>query len=192
MNRKLLWCPIDIPKFPLPDLDLSPTADWEEWQFLRLTNKKNSAYDVSELSDFTRANLPELVEWLNHFPIKSIRNIKFNVQKNAVHGHIDFVHPSANAELFKNNSDNEPCGYRVLISGKRSNGFYVVRNGEKIHTVIPDETNVYVLGGTNVEHGVEADPGRKTMYLHFEIDADAHKVIIDRSLAKFGQYAVFE
>jgi hypothetical protein len=61
---------------------------------------------------------------------------------------------------------------------------------KRIDTVMPDGTDVYVLGQTSVMHGVDHEPGRRTMFLHFEIDPSHHAELIRKSLDRYGSYAV--
>jgi hypothetical protein len=56
---------------------------------------------------------------------------------------------------------------------------------------MPEETDVYVLGHTSTIHGVEEDSERLTFFMHLEIDADKHQEILQRSLNKYKEYAIF-
>ena len=186
--NKILWMPIDIPKFPLPDLDINPKDDWGAWSFFRLTDNEDfNPYVISKL----KSSVDEkLVEWFKEFPYTSIRNIKFNIQKEAVTPHIDFTNPSKDLALYTNNQNAEPCGYRILIRGSRNNKLYVVHENKKIYVTMPEDTDVYVLGHTSTIHGVDDEPGRATLFTHFEIDIEKHNSIIERSLFKYKDYAV--
>jgi hypothetical protein len=186
MNN-ILWLPIDIPKFPLPDLDLSTETSWAHWDFAKLTTSQSSPYSHSEIKDDVDETLKT---WFGNFPYSSIRNIKFNIQKDLVSDHIDFTKPELDPQLHENNSMNEPCGYRILVRGTRKGNMYVVHNGVKIYTEMPDDTDVYVLGHTSTLHGVDYEPGRVTIFTHFEIDPILHKQLITRSLQKYGKYAI--
>jgi hypothetical protein len=191
-THNILWCPIDLPKFPIKDFTIDTASEWIDWKFSKLTEHRNSPYDVSILQEEIIKNFPELVKWFALFPHKTIRNIKFNIQNNKVNPHIDFTNPSRNMELYNNNSENEPCGYRVLISGKRANSLYIVNNEKKIYTVMPDDTDVYVLGHTCTMHGVDQEEGRKTLFLHFEIDPSRHFSLLKRSIEKYSKFAIFD
>jgi len=185
----ILWIPIDIPKFPLPDLTLVTHTNWLHWNFAKLTKTKESPYEETEFNDDVNN---EIKEWFSYFPYNSIRNIKFNIQKDKVSDHIDFTKPFLNPVLHKNNSQNEPCGYRVLLKGSRKEKMYVVKDGKKIYTELPDETDVYALGHTNALHGVDYEPGRVTIFTHFEVNPIEHKKLIERSLEKYKKYAIFQ
>lgn len=192
MINKLLWCPIDIPKFPIKDFNLNTTTEWADWKFLKITEKRPSPYDISKISSNISELYPSFISWINLFPYKTIRNIKYNIQTNSVRPHIDFTNPSRDMELYNNNAENEPCGYRVLIAGKRTNSLYIMNNGIKVHTIMPDDTDVYVLGHTSTLHGVEHEEGRVTMFLHFETDTDKHQELLGRSIEKYSKYAIFK
>ena len=187
----LLWLPIDLPKFPTENLDLIPDTHWAYWKFKKLTNSTERLYQKTDIIDDIKIKYPEIVSWFRLFPYKNIRNIKFNLQLSEVGAHIDFTDPSADPELHNNNAVNEPCGYRVLLRGKRSNALYVMNDDKKIYVELPEETDVYILGHTNVLHGVEYDPGRLTLFTHFEIDESLHQLLVEKSLEKYSRYAIY-
>lgn len=191
MNKKIIWCPIDLPKCPIvPEIEL--TTQWHFWMFAKLTENQKTAYDVSFLKKEIVNDFPVLAEWFNLFPFKTIRNIKLNRQTLEVKPHIDFTKPELDRDLFLNNTENEPCGYRVLLKGKRKDKLYVLSNGKKIYCEMPDDTDVYVLGHTSTLHGVECDQDRLTFFLHLEIDPVKHKILLDRSKQKYKSYMIVE
>ena len=196
-EKKLIWCPIDIPKFPYPDFDLPVTPKrFAYWDFKKITKKESkSNYAISEIESIIYEEYPDLIEWINLFPFKTIRNIKINAQIEDCPTHIDFRYENcktdASKELWNNNSINEPCGYRTLISGSKTNMQYAIHNGEKIYTTIPDDTDTFVLKSTTLPHGVDAEPGRKLLYMHFEIDTSANEKLIQSSLEKYSDYAIY-
>ena len=181
-----------MPKFPKIHIETKANNSWVVWEFLRITEKRASPYEVSQITQEVTDTIPELVNWLNLFPYKSIRNIKINYQIDTVPTHIDFTRPLDEPELHKNNLANEPCGYRVLISGKRANALYIENKDKKIYTTLPEETDVYVLGHTNAPHGVDYEPGRNTMFMHFEIDKEQHEKLLISSYDKYKEYAILK
>ena len=191
MNN-LLWCPIDIPKFPIENFRVQSEFKWNFWNVAKLTDDQSSPYEKTTLSNNIREQYPEFVEWLKNFPYLTIRNIKFNIQVGTVASHIDFTRPDLEPQLHRNNSQNEPCGYRILLNGNRSNRLYIIRNGVKHYVTIPDSTDTYVLGHTNVLHGVDQDTDRITIFTHFEIDSVRHQQLLEKSIQKYGEYAVFD
>lgn len=191
MFNGLEWCPISIARFPYPDLSLDVTNDFWAWNFKRLTNDNILSKTAVHLNREVLLEYPLLGDWLGLFPARSIRNIKFNVQKDEVEPHIDFGNPNKDPLLYENNHSNEPCGYRVIISGSRTNGLYIVRNDTRVYADMPEDTDVYVLGQTCTNHGVSYEPGRRTMFLHFEIDPGPHQDLLKHSLDRYGDRAIW-
>jgi hypothetical protein len=185
----ILWCPIDLPKCPIIP-DLQPNIVWHFWEYAKLTLNNENPYAVTNFTDEVMQRYPELVEWFKLFPYKTIRNLKLNRQVSEVRKHIDFTRPELDVDLHKNNSENEPCGYRILLRGSRKNKLYVVHNDEKIYCDVPDDTDVYVLGHTSTLHGVDDDDDRWTIFTHFEIDSEKHKTLLEKSLTKYSNYAI--
>jgi hypothetical protein len=188
--NNLLWLPIDIPKFPYPNMELAQDTSWAFWNFTKMV-EGDSPYETTVLKQEILDAYPKLLEWFQYFPYKTIRNIKWNTQVGEVRSHIDFTKPVNNPDLFKNNSENEPCGYRILIRGSRTNKLFVMRDDEKVYVDIPEDTDVYVLRHTDGLHGVDADEDRTTIFTHFEIDPIRHRLLIEKSLEKYNNYAVW-
>lgn len=192
---KLLWIPADLPRFPVTDklLALTKTEQFSSWEFVRLTEKRASPYDETNWKASTYVDFPEIIEWFECLPIKSLRNVKFNMQHSIVDPHIDFTCPDANAELWKNNSANDPCGYRILIHGNTTNTLYVTdSSGKNIYCNIPLDTNTYILRHSDGVHGVDNDIGRLVIFVHIEIDEAKHSSILASSLVKYGSYAIYD
>ena len=187
----LLWLPIDIPKFPIENFRVKTKFRWNFWDVVKLTEDRQTSYQETVLTQEIVDEYPELVEWFNNFPYLSIRNIKFNIQRGPVTCHIDFTKPELEPLLHNNNRINEPCGYRILIRGSRSNRLYVLKNGVKHYVTLPETTDTYVLGHTNTLHGVDEDGERLTIFTHFEIDSVRHQRLLTDSMKKYGNYAVF-
>jgi hypothetical protein len=195
MYSNLLWIPVDLPKFPVSNrlLHLYRDEGFAFWSFARLTEKKDSPYDIADWKSEVKDQFPEIIEWANSLPIASIRNVKINLQNRSVKPHIDFTMPYKNPVLWSNNTVNEPCGYRVLLHGKTINTLYMINSaGEKVYCTQPEDTDTYLLRHTNGMHGVEDDEDRITMYLHLEINAEQHKKILEKSVEKYSNYAIYD
>lgn len=182
--------PIDIPKFPYPNFEIDQKHSWAFWKFGSMTETIGDSFAERKLDPVLLQQYPLLEEWFNYFPFKNIRNIKFNIQVADVKVHKDFNRIHEDYPLYLNNRDNEPCGYRVLLKGSRDRGLFLPSGDQKQYINMPEETDVYVLGQTNIYHGVEHEPGRTTIFMHFEIDHDRHVELLSRSYAKYKQYAI--
>jgi hypothetical protein len=192
---KLLWIPADVPPFPVSEKLLTQIKkeQFYFWDFFRLTEKMPSPYDKAEWKEEVVREFPEVIEWFKNLPVKSIRNVKLNIQKRKVAPHIDFTKPDDDPELWKNNNLMEPCGYRILLQGNRTDTLYAVNSkGEKVYCTMPEGTNTYLLRQTDGLHGVEDDIDRMIMYPHLEIDVNAHKIILENSLKKYSEYAIYD
>jgi hypothetical protein len=200
LTKRLLWIPAAIPPFPNPEKIISKAKSRSEellsfayWDYFKLTETRDSPYDISVWRKEIIEEFPEIVEWGKNLPIQTIRNIKINFQDTIVSDHIDFVNARKNIELWKNNKQNEPCGYRTIISGTRNNKFYIKNSiGEKIYCTLPEDTDTYILRFTDLVHGVDLDPGRANVYIHIEIDPVSHNIVLENSLRKYRDYAIFE
>jgi len=185
------WMPIDLPRFPYSaDVFNAQFDHSHSWKFDRLTAKSDQRYAPTELNPDLTNRFPLLASWIRNLPYRSLRYIKINFQQEPVRPHLDFSKPNLDPELFANNLQNEPCGYRVMIRGQR-NKLYILRNGEKIYPVMPEDTDVYVLRQTDTLHGVDDDPGRAVLYAHIEIDPNLNRALLARSYRKYGQFAIF-
>lgn len=193
---RLLWLPIDVPL--LPDISsLMDPAELDEgfayWRFRRLTERKDSPYSVSTWKTEISESSTGLMEWFEHLPFVNLRNIKLNLQERPVGGHVDFTNPDGDPDLWENNHQNEPCGYRILIRGRRDGCLWVDGSKGKRHACnMPVGTDVYVLDHTAGHHGVDDDADRWTMFCHAEIDPVRHATIIVRSLEKYGDLAIWD
>jgi hypothetical protein len=163
------------------------------WKFRRLTERQDSPYSVSAWKKEIRENSAGLIKWFGHLPFTNLRNIKLNRQERPVGGHIDFTNPGLDGNLWENNHCNEPCGYRVLVRGRRDGCLWVDgSDGTRYACNMPGSTDVYVLDHTAGYHGVDDDADRWTIFCHAEIEPNLHAAIIKRSLEKYGDLAIWE
>lgn len=188
----ILWILIDIPKFPIDNFILDTDTSWAYWNFIKLTESTRK-YQPSEIKFSVKEKYPRLIEWLNLFPFDQLSNVKFNIQStNNVNPHVDFHAPNEGKYLYNNNVMNEPCGYRVILSGERTNKLYIMTNRGKEFVTMPYETDVYVLGQTNCLHGVDSEIGRQTLYLHGYINSEKHSTMLKKSWNKYHQFAIMK
>ena len=190
----LLWCPIALPPFPYADMDFvehTDQFDGYDWQCAKITLPNSEPHAATKLDPAALARWPLLEPWLGLLPIRTIRGIWLHCQIAAANPHYDFDQPHVKA-LYDNNKINEPSGYRVFIKGRRQQGLYLLRNGVKTHVELPHDTDTHVLGATNCLHGVETEPGRKSMHIHLEIDDLRHQELLRTSLARYADYAIWD
>ena len=159
----------------------------------RLTDNR---YSKSIFNEEYRATHGFLFDFItDHLPFDDIVNVKIHRQyRNAEKVHLDFANPQDNIELYNNNVYNEPCGFRMVVAGVRQGALHIENSKkEKIYPYLPETTDWYCLNSTNAKHAVETlDNGRMIIFTHGWINLDKHNLIINRSLEKYGEYAVWD
>lgn len=193
---RLLWVPIDVP--PLPDvrglLDQSLLDEgFAFWRFLRLTERQETPYHVTGWKPWVASGFPQLISWFENLPFVNLRNVKLNRQMRRVIGHVDFTKPGDAPDLWENNHRNEPCGYRMLVQGRREGCLWVQKSsGTREMCRMPEDTNAYVLDHTSGMHGVNEDSDRWLIFCHAEIDPARHAALLEKSLSKYGELAIWD
>lgn len=88
-------------------------------------------------------------------------------------------------EEFKNIQHNEPCGYRMVLSGQFDK-LQFLKGDEWITPTLPSMPVCYLINSTKLKHRVLDDPGREVAYFRGIIDPHKHKKLLERSFAKYG------
>lgn len=192
-TNKLYYTPIDF-NLQLDKEEIlqnfNPSVDWNFWKFEKLTDNSNGKYGVNKFSDIALIRYPNLCKYISNLPFVNISNIKINIQKEAAIPHIDFVSPEQGQDLYQNNVNNEPCGYRILVNGK-SDAVKIHKDGKVYTCNMPSDTDLYVIDSSSVEHSVDQDYERVTVYITGFIDKSKHNQLIDNSLKKYKDYAIY-
>jgi hypothetical protein len=198
---KLLWVPADLPLF------LEKKELVEKFHLDYVNDKKAKAFDSQQFTEHTDSyeispykqeyleSHKYLIDYITeNMPYTDIVNIKIHHQSRQGKTHIDFGSPDKNIELFNHNNSVEPCGYRMVIAGVRQGQLYVERNdGSRVYPTLPESTDWYILGHTNVPHGLDGvDTNRYIIFCHAWIDKEKHDEIVKRSLEKYGDYCVYD
>lgn len=93
-------------------------------------------------------------------------------------------------EEYSHIQDNEPCGYRVVLSGQLGKLKILVGN-EWITPELPSMPVCYLINSTKLKHKVEDDPGREVVYFRGKIDPLKHEKLLLRSFSKYSDLAIF-
>ena len=185
--KDIEFLPIDLPKIDIPSTLRSVRIgdEWRWWNFTRLTLKTPN-YGISPWLD-----IPEwkwLRSWItDHLPIDRVVHVKVNRQLCPTDPHIDFVNPEHNVDLYQHNNSIEPCGYRIVLTGRRD-GLLV---GDNKHTYLPEETNVYCIRHTETVHQTLPDDNRMMVFVHAWMDTERHYRILEQSVKRYEKYIVF-
>ena len=180
---KLLFLPIDIDVSGLENfkqLDstntiISPFTQW--WDSSSITD------ETVKHNNFNRV--------LNQLPFTRITGLTYKIQNEEVPAHIDVNSsmPFEDGEA-ENILANEPAGYRFVIKGQ-TDKVEVYNGREWVVAHIPSTPCCYVLNSTTGKHKVAYDPNREIIYARGFVDPVAHKQLLERSLEKFKQYAIY-
>jgi hypothetical protein len=193
MNN-LLFLPIDIdlPNLEFPKLlnthsDIMGASFWTYEQLLDA--KSDSLLPWRKDLDSIRESYKNIISKL---PFETLENVRLSIQSKIVKPHIDVSDETKNKSLenYKNYLDNEPCGYRIVVSGDRSALKLIVKE-DIVTAELPSIPCVYLINSTTCQHFVDQDIGRKTVYIRGKVNAIKHKNMIEKSLDKFKNYAIF-
>lgn len=193
MNN-LLFLPVDIdvPKLDFPELvdiqsDIIGSSFWDYEQLLDTSINDNFPWKKN--LNQTRQHYRNLIEQL---PFESLDNVRVSIQTKTVKPHVD-ISEETKKRLGSNYNHyiaNEPCGYRILISGNQSSLKLIV-SGKIVSTYLPSVPGLYLINSTTCRHFVDKDIGRKTIYIRGLVKQDEHQDLIERSLQKFKEYAIY-
>jgi hypothetical protein len=189
----LLYLPIDLP-YTIDKEEIfsgfDPHSEFHVWNFEKLTEQVDGKYGRNYLKEKSKKRYPSLCKFIEQLPFDSLSNVKINIQTRATKAHIDFTEPENGAELFNNSKANEPCGYRIVIKGA-SDVLKIHRNDSIVTAIMPTNTHAYVINQSSGLHSVAEDPGRITVYTTGFINKEKHDILIEKSLKRFGNYAVY-
>jgi hypothetical protein len=196
--KNLSWLPIDLPKLDFSDKIIKDFAceyipeTARAFQAQRLTTSSPD-YGVAVWRDDLTLDQKRLAEYINdHLPFDRLVNIKVHHPTRKGSIHLDFARPDKNLELYEHNSAHEPCGYRLVLSGNRHNDLSVVTQQGTVYPAMPEDTDWYVVGHTNVPHSITHPcPDRYILFCHAWINKAQHDKLLERSLEKYWDYAVW-
>jgi len=177
----LLFLPIDI---DLSMLDFKHVSDPHP------STKWNGYWNASFISEQTIKdnNLQPIIDQL---PFTRITRFFHKLQTVVVPPHID-VSADMNYELgeFSHIRENEPCGYRFVLVGS-TDKLFVKNDSGWVQAILPSVPCCYVLNSSKCWHKLDMDEGRETLYVRGFIDPTKQKELIERSLAKYKDYAIY-
>lgn len=176
----LLFLPIDL------DLSSLPAYKKQAGKQMTAYNPYWSTTDITESAladnDFQKI--------LNQLPFEKVTVLTHKTQERAVGSHID-VYPEMSFQPNEYNHicENEPAGYRILLNGHLDR-LQVFNGKEWVTAHVPSSPGCYILNSTRALHKVAADPGRELIYVRGFLNPDKHKELLDRSYAKYKDYAI--
>lgn len=178
--KDILFLPIDI--------------DLSNLHFKQLDNSKKSGswqgyWDASFISEDTikQTNFDRILAQL---PLTRTTRLFHKIQNKPVLSHLDcqsdMIYEDGEYEYLKSI---EPGGYRIVLKGN-TKALWVFDNKEWHNVTLPSVPCCYVLNATAGYHKLDADFERETIYMRGYVDLDKHHALIERSLRKYGDYAL--
>jgi hypothetical protein len=196
--KNLFWLPLDLPKFEYSNEIIADfkgkfiPANASAFLAQKLT-EDGPPYATSKWRNDLTESQSKLKEYIDmHLPFDALVNIKVHHPHRKGTLHVDFAVPRDNLELFKNNKENEPCGYRLVLSGERSGDLTIKNSSGDQYPKLPNDTDWYAIGSTNVLHSItHSCPDRYIIFCHGWINREKHDLIISKSLEKYKDYAIW-
>lgn len=209
---------MDLPKFEYKQKvldEFEPDQQFYFWSEQYITHRDRTIpfHDPMPIKQVHK----ELVDYvLKHFPFKGIVLFKLvrantDVKPHVDDNYVDFLGPSKDYNLitqeFRDHQLNtEPCGYRMVIAGDRgslylTDGAPSVIDGKLVYgeitkredTYVPEDTDCFALKTYGSMHGVKKtaeDDNRLLLFVVGWLDEQRHKELVERSYAKYKDYAV--
>lgn len=185
---KLVFCPID--------LDVSSITHFPE-----IRNNQNHSFNkywdneiLLDEPNKWRENLHEdcnqIKELVLQLPFKELHYVRFSRQIGPVLAHKDIIREHLSEQDWKDTKNNEPCGYRIVLTGEPDTleGFI---NREWKPLFLPSVPCCYVGDTTGLTHRVQDDPERCLIYVRGIVDEEKHQQLLKKSLERYGDYAVY-
>jgi hypothetical protein len=178
---KLLFLPIDI--------DLTG-FDFKQYDRSLENNQFNPYWDSTFISRDTidKNNFDKI---LNQLPFTKITRLMFKTQKIAVGPHVDVMEKMILEDgEYDHISNNEPCGYRIVITGDRDK-LNLKINDKFVTARLPSVPCCYVLNSTEALHSVDFDSYRETIYVRGFVDEIKNQTLLKKSLEKYKEFAIY-
>ena len=214
----IIFLPLDIP--PIPDkqslIDAFQTEHkyvWWDEQILAGNKDYTKPFGYPEPWNPCAAQYKALIDHIDaYLPFEYLSYMRLAHANKRVGVHIDDseVHPpfphhkAITPELKQHHLENEPIGYRIILSGSRDT-FYFCKQYDPSYTTeieqeltyvnIPADTDFFLLRNYQQPHGVdinELDSTRIVGFLLGKVDIAAHNDLITRSVEKYENYLLRE
>ena len=176
-QMNLLFVPLDI-EIPEINFKLGERYTFRQpyWESKNVLGKENNYQEYRNL--------------LDQIPIINITTFTFKVQKKATKPHIDYYPNVSDVYGYKRTAQNEPAGYHIVLKGK-FDSLEVFNGKEWINPILPKVPIAYLLNLTSCVHKVKEDELRETLYIQGWLDIEKHTQLIERSLKKYGDLAIY-
>ena len=132
------------------------------------------------------------ISLLDQIPLVNITTFTHKIQQSKVNDHVDYYGDNKNPQAeYIHLLKNEPAGYHVILKGK-CDSLEIFNGKEWITPVLPQVPIAYLLNLTSCLHRVKEDHLRETLYIKGFVDEEKHKQLIERSLKRYGDLAIYQ
>jgi hypothetical protein len=182
--KKIVFLPIDIDLTELKFQQIKTATKSPAWQ-------GDSWWDSSVVTEEgVKENGFDKI--LNQLPLTKITRFLHKVQQKKADSHLDcqpkgMLYEDGEYEYLKSI---EPSGYRIVLSGNPK-ALWVHNNKEWCNVTLPNVPCCYIINATAGFHKLDLDFGRETIYLRGYVDLEKHHTLLNRSLEKYKDYAVY-
>ena len=158
---------------------IKPYTDWLDQQHQPRGNSELT-FNPSFVEEF-----PELVQAIRQLPFIEIGAAGMLKQLKTIDPHTDTPDPT---------NPLEPRRYMFYLTEPDNNTFYVQKSsGEQVSIVLPPDGRAFVFNNNDALHGASKPNGVKILMSVVGIlDHAAHDDMIERSINRYGDYAVWE
>jgi hypothetical protein len=175
---KLLFVPLDI-EVTQTNFDLGEQYTYHQnfWETKKVLGKENNYQQYRSL--------------LDQIPIVDITTFTHKVQQIEVAQHYDYYPGDTPSDEYKHIVQHEPAGYHIVLNGKCDS--LEIHNGKEwLNPILPKAPIAYLLSLTSCLHRVKKDHLRQTLYIKGFLDIEKHNQLIERSLKRYGDIAIYQ
>jgi len=184
--------------------------------------KTQNLLEDGEWNEFARQTYPELIQWIDdNFPFTQKLDVRLDRAQQSILPHTDAYDwdnhvfegvmtdskgnsvkiPYANEvtnpqAIYKHQLENEPIGYRFIVSGSRNSLYMCNENNtqQKVFCSTPKETDAYVINHCTQMHGMDpkesVDDERVVGFIDGIVDPNKHKQLIEKSYNVYKSYSL--
>tara|TARA_B100001094_G_scaffold43343_2_gene38084 strand:- start:8333 stop:9001 length:669 start_codon:yes stop_codon:yes gene_type:complete len=213
----LVFTPLAIPPIPNKQKIIDNFVGAEKyvwWKEETLLGEKDFSKPLGQPYDWNahaKEKYPELIEWVNnYFPFEHLFYVRLARSTGNVSAHVDgnkveaphSHHMTITQEMLDHQMDNEPIGYRFVVSGSRDSLYMCneydyskdMSKQPKHFCTIPEDTDGFLINNCTQPHGVDVQDGvdddRIVGFLLGKVNISAHEQLIEASTNKYATYKV--
>jgi hypothetical protein len=203
--RDMVWTPIAL---PIIDIDMNHVADLAEAPELQKNfyvtknvgsliflkpNQCGMAGKDPAWYDFATQELPDIVDYIDTLPFKTIHQAFFVQSPNAIPAHYDEEHGMA--EILKRQAPSHLHFRWSKVTDWQNEHFYMTKDSDatQVYPMLPPSTNAFAYDGAVYEHGVNRGfsmRDRLQLVIHGTYDMPRWHALLEKSWEEYKEYAI--